>query len=168
MAESSSCASQLFFLTVPRPSLPAARSGPRQPVCPATTATCHRVHGHPCSALHPIIASQNRPLQVPILDVATTGRPVTQCSVVRSRTAWRARSTAISDTSQSHIRDEMRFRSTAGRGRGLYCAGCGEGKRPGGTVRGLPRRHRHVWAQRVLGWCTDTHQYAYSPDWYGR
>ena len=40
-------------------------------------------------------------------------RPVTQCSVVRSRTAWRARSTAISDTSQSHIRDEMRFRSTA-------------------------------------------------------
>ena len=55
-------------------------------------------HGSP----HQSVASHYGPLQVPVLDLAPSD-PVQR----------RARSTPVSDISRSHIRHEMRFRSTA-------------------------------------------------------
>ena len=66
---------------------------------PAPAATFYRVHGHPCNA----------PRTARCRYQFLMWRPLIQCSVVRSRTPWRARSTAISDISRSH----NRFRSTA-------------------------------------------------------
>ena len=67
---------------------PATPSRPRQPVYPTPAATYHRVHGHPCSALHPIIASQNRPSRgggaCPIRPTEHTNKQ--NCANIRTQT----------------------------------------------------------------------------------